>query len=479
MATAAQGRLALGDLQIDLRSGEVWRGDGCVRLAPKPCEVLLALIERPGEVVTRDELRHRLWSDHTVVDFDNNLNSAMATLREALGDAAASPRFIETLPKRGYRLLAPVNVEPVAAEPATASTARPDRGRAGRARWAWAAVAVAGLALAAAARRGSTGSEGAPTAADPRVHEARERARYLLTRGDAGAAVGEIEKAVALDPRSAVLWSDLSRALLSMKVPARQVVERARAAAQRATALDPGLAEAALPLAQIALYHDYDWETAGRELERARRLSPDSSDVEQARAGYLAAQGRHDEAAAAMAHARRLDPVAVTIAADAGWYRFVARDPAGALAATAAALELDPTHRGARSYRVLTYRALGDLQHAAQEAAAYMALFADERGVPPPTLSGAPAQRLHAFDRWNLARHEALARSQHVPPGSLALAHLALGEHGAALGLLERAVEERAGWQPVFLSVYPPFDPLRDDPRFVALLRKVGPGGPS
>lgn len=89
-----------------------------MRLQDQPFQVLAILLERPGEVVTREDLRQRIWGDDTYVDFDHSLNISVNKLREALGDSAASPRFIETLPRRGYRFIAPVTVEQVSEQPA-------------------------------------------------------------------------------------------------------------------------------------------------------------------------------------------------------------------------------------------------------------------------------------------------------------------------------------------------------------------------
>ena len=94
--------------EVDLKSGEV-RKDGLkVKLAEQPFQVLVALLEHPGEVVTREELQQKLWSNDTFVDFDNSLNKAIKKIREALGDSADNPRFVETLARRGYRFIAPV-----------------------------------------------------------------------------------------------------------------------------------------------------------------------------------------------------------------------------------------------------------------------------------------------------------------------------------------------------------------------------------
>src|SRR5262249_30182503 len=78
------------------------------RLREQPLQLLLALLERPGDLITREELTSRLWPDRTFVDFDRGLNKAMNHLREALGDSAEHPQFIETLPRKGYRFIAPV-----------------------------------------------------------------------------------------------------------------------------------------------------------------------------------------------------------------------------------------------------------------------------------------------------------------------------------------------------------------------------------
>ena len=109
---ALQSRvLRFGTFELDLSAGELRKNGRKVRLQEQPFQLLAALLERPGQVVTRDELRDKLWPADTYVDFDQSLNTAASKLREALGDSASSPRFMETLPRRGYRFLA--SVEPI------------------------------------------------------------------------------------------------------------------------------------------------------------------------------------------------------------------------------------------------------------------------------------------------------------------------------------------------------------------------------
>jgi cholera toxin transcriptional activator len=113
MPPASNARLyRFGIYEVDVRSGELRKNGAKLKLQEQPFQVLAMLLERPGEVLTREQLRQRLWPADTFVDFDHSLNTAINKLRDALGDSAANPRFIETLAKRGYRFIAPVQVAP-------------------------------------------------------------------------------------------------------------------------------------------------------------------------------------------------------------------------------------------------------------------------------------------------------------------------------------------------------------------------------
>jgi eukaryotic-like serine/threonine-protein kinase len=106
--TPSSSVLRFGSFSLDLRAGELHKQGLRVKLQEQPFRVLTVLTQRPGELVTREELRSQIWPADTFVDFDNGLNTAINKLREALGDSADSPRFIQTLPRRGYRFIAPV-----------------------------------------------------------------------------------------------------------------------------------------------------------------------------------------------------------------------------------------------------------------------------------------------------------------------------------------------------------------------------------
>src|SRR5437870_10429035 len=108
LETQSPSVLRFGTFEVDVRAGEVRKQGVRIKLQEQPFHVLTILLQRSGEVVTREELRSQIWPADTFVDFDNSLNTAINKLREALGDSADNPRFIETLPRRGYRFIAPV-----------------------------------------------------------------------------------------------------------------------------------------------------------------------------------------------------------------------------------------------------------------------------------------------------------------------------------------------------------------------------------
>jgi DNA-binding winged helix-turn-helix (wHTH) protein len=109
-ATHPAKLVRFGVFEIDLDAGELRKQGRKLKLQEQPFQILLILLARRGGLVSRDELKQRLWPGHTFVDFDHSLNTGVMRLREVLGDSSESPRFIETVPKRGYRFIAPIDV---------------------------------------------------------------------------------------------------------------------------------------------------------------------------------------------------------------------------------------------------------------------------------------------------------------------------------------------------------------------------------
>jgi TolB-like protein/DNA-binding winged helix-turn-helix (wHTH) protein/Tfp pilus assembly protein PilF len=143
--------IRFGPFELEARAGELRKHGRRVRLQEQPLQILMALLERPGDLVTREELQHRLWSDGTFVGFDDGLNTAVMRLRDALGDGAESPRYVETLPRRGYRFIGALgpHPQPLTRPAGAESTAAPRATRPGRATWTVGIIAAALLAVLA------------------------------------------------------------------------------------------------------------------------------------------------------------------------------------------------------------------------------------------------------------------------------------------------------------------------------------------
>ena len=152
---ARSNTVRFGPFELDRRTAELRRKGTRIRLEGQPIQILLLLLDRPGELVTQEEIRKKLWPDGTVVEYEHSIKTALRKLRYALGDGAEVPRFIETLPRRGYRFIAPVEAAPTALPPAersfepqsnsqpSANGSRTIRTAKG---WLWAAVVVTFLA---------------------------------------------------------------------------------------------------------------------------------------------------------------------------------------------------------------------------------------------------------------------------------------------------------------------------------------------
>src|SRR5262249_18345873 len=149
------GLVQFGSFELNRSAGELRKQGIRIRLQPKPLQILCALLEKPGETVTRDELKSRLWPNDTFVDFESGLNTAVNRLRIALGDSAENPRYIQTEARSGYRLIAPtqprVEAAAAAAPLPNAPEDRTERRRLAR-RLLIAAFAVSVIALAAGVR---------------------------------------------------------------------------------------------------------------------------------------------------------------------------------------------------------------------------------------------------------------------------------------------------------------------------------------
>jgi DNA-binding winged helix-turn-helix (wHTH) protein/Tfp pilus assembly protein PilF len=505
------GILRFGVFQLNLAALELRKHGVRVRLPGQPFSILSMLLERPGEIVTREEMRQRLWSSDTFVDFEHSLNSAIKKLRGALGDSPENSRYIETVPRLGYRFIAPL--EQVSAQglaPANVPVAK-DRpvGQPGIAvrKRAWkvllgiALIAVPGAYLAwsrlgrspqpqgrvageiHAAPKGvepTTSSDKA--AASPKSGEARDLyfkgLYYWNKRNPAGfeQAIGYFQQAIAVDPNYALAYVGLANSYTLLTGYSTSsgalYISQARAAASRALELDEKLAEAHAALALILQNYDWDWQGSEREYRRAIDLSPNYATAHHWYAEHLMWLGRFDEALAESERARQLDPLSLIIAADHGAILYFSRQYDRAIEQFRKVLEKDPSFSRA-GFVIYPYVEKGMFSEALAQAEVSHHVY----GAGPwywSTLAyiyGREGQKERA--RRELEKLEQLIHRQQADPVSMMYAHLGLEDKNEALADMEKAYSEHFSIVTT-LKVEPAFDPLRSDPRFQDLLRRVG-----
>jgi DNA-binding winged helix-turn-helix (wHTH) protein/tetratricopeptide (TPR) repeat protein len=475
-----------GVFDLDLASGELHRLGRRVHLTAQASTVLVLLAGRPHDLVTREELKARLWADGTFVDFDRGLNFCVSAARAALRDDAHSPRFIETVPRRGYRFIAATEIVRVErAAPADEVLVLPDGafrpGLASLARWS---VAVAVLALAAAQRPAAPLSHSRTTAASG-ARAAFNRA--LQSPGDDAASlrrnVASLKLATQLDPRFAEAHYALADLYLNLAVrhelPITAALAEAESSARRAIALEDE-PESHQVLATALLFGAWDMAGARDELARAVALAPKWDMGLAAYARLLSAVGDDHAAMDAIDRAETVSPTCELILYDAGAIYARAGRDVEAIGKLRSALDLGPPRtmtpaqwRVEVEFRLLRIAAARGRWNAARDAAS---AILEANGVAEPVRRGFaaddPREAVDRFLRRSVEKVRAAAASVYVPPTRYATLYALLGDRDAALDWLETAADER---DPELLYVLrdPDFARLRGAPRFTALERRI------
>jgi DNA-binding winged helix-turn-helix (wHTH) protein/tetratricopeptide (TPR) repeat protein len=425
-----------GVFEIDSDSGEVRKRGLRLRLREQPLRLLLALAGHPGRIVTREQLRHELWPDGTFVDFDRAINKAVSELRGVLGDSARTPRFVETLSKRGYRLLGPV--EQLRSSPG----AEPS---------------------------GDHGSD---------VRLACVTGRYLWNRrtiADLQASIGYFDRALAIDPDCAPAHAGHADVHLLLGIwglrPADAAFGAARSAAERALSRDPNLVEAHTSLAEVFTGYEWDWPQAELRYRHALSLRPDYATAHQFYAQMLVCLGRYAEAAFHIEQARRADPVSPAINSFLPYIHLAGRQYDRALEEARHAVDLEPraplalwTLGRASLFSGRTEDAVAALERAlplAGRASMWTAALSFARARAGDR-SGAEALQCELVER---------GRAEHVPSYDLAVTFAGLGQRGAALEELERAFTQRE--MRIVNLGDPEFDVLHDDRRYRQLAERL------
>ena len=295
---------------------------------------------------------------------------------------------------------------------------------------------------------------------------------------------GQLQKAMALfeqaiqkDPGFALAYSGLADSFSALGVwafvPPHDAFPRATALARQALALDPALADAHASMALIHMFYDWDWTAAERELVRAVALSPGSALVHLWAAHYLTIVGRFDEALAEVLHAQALDPLSSGLNANVGWTFYLAGQHDRAIDELQKVLARFPGNPMALLYLGFAMTAAG---RSVEALSCFEASAATPGGMPWAAESVGWAAAVTgdaARGRRVLESSLARAKTSYVPSSGIACLHLGLGDDDAMFEWLARSVEERDALIP-WLAFMPAFDRVRPDPRFQAILARVG-----
>lgn len=466
--TARPTGFVVGEWTVAPSRNLLVHGEEQVRVEPRVMDVLVFLADRADQAVSKEVLIEHVWNGRYVTD--DVLTVTIYALRKALGDDARHPRYIETVSRRGYRLIAPVRRETRASSlieavmPAQPAVLRSRR-------YSWTAVAATtALAFFAAGAIWTVTVERdrrhVPTA---EAHEAYLKGRYFLDQRSIRGwrqALEQFERAVGLDPYDPAALAGLADAYSAMSdfgvASPAEMRPRAMNSARRALQLDRGSAEGHAALGRAQFLFDWDFPAAERSLAHAIAVDPDYMPAHQAMAWLKSARGEHAEAVAAARRALQLDPVNTARYIELAWVLALSGRHDDSLKEVERALQLNP-----RS--IETYMMRGWVCELSGQPDAAFAAYRDGLRI-----IGLPEESLERLERVYRAegmpgyyRNLLNQRSGTMPMSDTwrAQLYVRVGELDRAIESLEQAYQKREGAL-AWVRVEPSFQPLRSDARF-------------
>ncbi len=498
--------VCFGVFEADLRSGELRKKGAKVKIQELPFRALRLFLSRPNEVLSRDDFRAALWPDDVFVDFDRGITSAINRLRDALGDSAENPIFVETVGRRGYRWIAPTYTPsgPVAEIPietaVPAETIEPPVAPSSGRKLLYPLAALVALCLVGALGAGfywqrnhreprraaqisTSPSEGFTHR--PANHEAEElylQGRFYWNKRTPESltkAVDFFTQAIVHDPGYAQAYvgmADCYNLLREFSVmPSSEAYPRALAAAKRAVELDDQSSQAHASLAFASAYGMWDFPTADREFRRAIELDPNNSVAHHWYATYLISLRHTREALAEIEKAQALDPTSNSVVADKGVLLFNAGRTGEAMALLRQVEETEPNFDSPHRFLRLIYLGTGDYRNYLLESRKEALLLHDDVSLKlidsaeKAYASGGSAAMLQLLRQQQIKLYEQGSFSPYL----LAQTCAVMGNKQEALQYLRAAYNKHADGLEGMENDAAFFN-LRDEPGFRELIAKVG-----
>lgn len=465
-----------GPFRLNIADRILERNGERVQLTPKVIDTLFVLVENAGQVVTKELIMKSVWPEVNVVE--SGLTRNISSLRKALEENAEDGAFIETIPRRGYRFVAPIDQEMVQEEQAeqieipVVPAAAPIRPRTRNDRYLWIALAVAGICVSVAVWALWKPNRSAPKVEAPvRIGE---HLLYKLAPDETVRASEHFEQAIAANPASSRAHAGLAISLvhlLNLGVrPAPEVLPRAEQAARKSLELNPASSPAHYATGMIRMFKDWNFRAAEAEFRRALALDPQSVQVRIGLGRLKIATGEIAEARRFTEEALDLDPASPPLGAQYCCVFYYQRDFRRAESECRKVLDREPGYALAHYYLALSLGFLGRIDEANDSL--------NRSGLMPGVVEADRAWlRLRNGDRRlaleALERRQELIRQRKVDATAKLLLAASLERFDEAFDALETAVSTRAP-EVLTLAVEPRLDPIRADPRYAALLRRIG-----
>jgi DNA-binding winged helix-turn-helix (wHTH) protein/Tfp pilus assembly protein PilF len=506
-----------GVFEADVRLSELRKNGVRVKIQDLPFRALKLLLSRPHEIISRDEFRRALWPEGVFVDFDHGISSAINRLRDALGDSADNPVFIETVDRRGYRWIAPTYVPtpPLPPGPKLVTPAKP-ASPAGQgaapvalgtlklaksrptllrrswvlifptialllAAWGFKPVYRAAKAAVVKPRNASHTSSASVDHPSPEAEQFYLKGRFYWDKRTPDAlnkAVDSFTQAIVQDPNYAAAYVGLADSYNLLReftlMPASEAYPRALAAAKRAVDLDDHSSEAHAALAFALFWGNWDAANAEREFRRAIELNPNSAIAHHWYATYLGTIGRHAESLEEIERAQALAPASKAILADKGILLSSAGHEEEAITLLKQLEVTEPEF-------ISPHRYLKDMDFANADYAGYLAewrkeatLIHDDSALKQVTAAekGYAKGGVKGMLRNTQAEQKKLYASGSLSPFVLARTDALLGDKQEALRLLAVAYQKHDE-NAISIASDASFSSLHDEPAYKDLVTRL------
>ncbi len=454
--------------RLDLQSYQLYRGRERIALPARAGKVLALLSSQYGVVVDRPDIQQAVWGDRHL-DHEASLNTAIRSIRRALGDDATKPIFIETVPRHGYRFIQQPrysNALPGAPEDS------------GWQRYRWALAVGFSVLTAIGVWRLMTPSDSITEELDgvdrsylaSPGYESFLQGRYALASGNTEQAEDYLRQAIAADGQLAPAYISLARVHVSNRRDGWKKIAAALELAEQAIDIDDRLVPAHALKAGLALYYFRDPDLARRHVEKALSIAPNEPDALVVNAYLNVIQGNTPAAVDAIAKAHQIRPLSVRLNADYGWVLYKAGNWNDAERLCKASVTLNDLSPFALSCVVHINHSQGDYAEAAEFGLRLMALYgasADE--IEAIRMIDDPREREKAYWQWTLKWLDNNQDDITDARSKKAIALTMLGRNQEAIDVFEQAYEYNGEPFLAFLAVDPRVDELRLDREFETL----------